>query len=143
MLLLSKVLHNVSQQLDGFQLPPKPPRVGFVPYAGVMPADDSLGGQFQPRLPGVQWHKGDFPAVGSFAAGARQYAAAQGLRYSRSGLSSVRADPNVINTLGRTVEQQQRATDITPEMRSSYEVFGEHIERQYAHLTKPESEGGM
>ena len=107
----------------------------------------------QPRLPdrtGAQttdemWHKGEMQGIGSFSAGAKSYAQSQGLTgYSQRGITSARANPNVTLALGNNVRAQQGDLGrLTPELSESYGHLVTHIGRQFDHLTKPRSEGGM
>src|SRR6185503_7221887 len=99
----------------------------------------------QRRLPGVDWHKGDIRAEASLAAGARDYARGQGLPFRPGNVAAVRAEPNALHAIGGIVQKQQGGTPmhISPQMEQSYAALHEHIGRQYEHLTKPTSEGGL
>ena len=97
----------------------------------------------QPRLPGVNWHKGDMPREPSIARGAKEYAVGQGLKYNPGELAGAKADPNVLLEIGKGVAGQQVPAHMSEQLHASYQTFNEHVGRQYAHMTRPTSEGGM
>jgi len=98
----------------------------------------------QRRLPGVDWHKGDIRREESLAKGAKEYARGQGLPYRPGNVAAVRADPNVLHAVGGIVAKQQGAPPhMSDQMKASYAALHEGINRQYEHLTKPTSEGGL
>ena len=104
----------------------------------------TLGEQFkQPRLPGADWHRGDFKRVPHFASGAKAYAESQGLSHSQRGIASTRADPNNIIRIGNIIRDQQGTEQMTPGLAKSYEALKAGISSQFEQLTKPTSEGGM
>lgn len=100
----------------------------------------------QPRLPGVNWHEGEFPRVPEVTSGVAQYAKQSGFKYSRRGVSSAKADPDVVMGVGNQVRAQQGVANtapMDPEMSQSYEALKTHIGRQFDHLTRPREQGGM
>lgn len=105
----------------------------------------------QPRLPdqtgasGDPWHTGEMERVEHFAAGAADYAKAQGLtNYSQAGIAATRANPNVTLAIGKDVKSQQGDLGrLTPELAESYGHLIHHIGKQFDHLTGSKESGGM
>ena len=99
----------------------------------------------QQRLPGSDWHKGEMRRLPNFASGAASYAAQEGLtNYNQQGIAATRANPNVTLAIGKDIKSQQGDLErLTPELEKSYGHLTHHIGKQFEHLTKPTSEGGM
>ena len=98
----------------------------------------------QRRLPGVDWHKGDMPREESVAKSAKEYTVAQGLKYRPPDVAATRADPNVLLEIGKSVAGQQGGpTHMSEQLHASYQALHEHVNRQYAYMTSPTSQGGM
>jgi hypothetical protein len=92
----------------------------------------------------VAWPRGDFQRIGTLERGSRDYAKSQGLAYSNKGIEGVRADPNVLNTVGNVVRRQQGLPQhVSPQMQESYKALHAGIESQYDYLTRPTHQGGL
>lgn len=103
-----------------------------------------LSGQMQ--LPGTQWFKGDFRRNQPLADAAKGFAQSRGRNYQHGpdDIASVRADPNEIADLGRTVEKQaDTRVPNTPEQDASYKSLHSDIEDQYDYMTRSKDQGGL
>jgi hypothetical protein len=102
----------------------------------------------QPQLPGTTWFKGDFRKVDAVSNFSEQFTKSRGREYSRGPdqIAAVRADPNEIADLGRTVEKQSGVPNNAPlstSQQASYAALHRDIEDQYSALTRPKDKGGM
>lgn len=104
----------------------------------------------QPQLPGTEWFKGDFRRPAGVADRAKEFTEARGRQYyaGPDEIASVRADPDKIAELGRSVEKQgavpkAERPPLSQEQLGSYQALHRDIEDQYDYLTRPETEGGM
>lgn len=82
------------------------------------------------------------PAVSSVAESARGYAQSQGLSWEAPS-KHVAVNPQRGHAQYLAYRNAQQAPKEAPGIRRSYEVMREHVGQQFAHLTRPSSEGGM
>lgn len=76
-------------------------------------------------------------------AGAEAYQAAQGGRFSTTGLGDVQRDHASGHATYLAYRDSQAAGGNQSGLAQSYEAMREHVRQQYAHLTGPTSAGGM
>ena len=75
--------------------------------------------------------------------GAQAFQAAQGQRFSTTGLGDVQRSGEHGHATYLAYRQGMQAPTEQPGLRESYESMREHVNRQYEHLTTPVEKGGM
>jgi len=75
--------------------------------------------------------------------GAEAYQAAQGKKFSTAGLGDKQRSGEHGHATYLAYRDSLAAEGEQPGLRESYASMGQHVRSQYAHMTKPEAEGGM
>lgn len=83
-----------------------------------------------------------FPAVASIAESAKSYAASQGLQWEAPSKHTA-VNPQRGHAQYLAYRNAQQAPREAKGIRESYGVMREHVGKQFEHLTRPQSEGGM
>jgi hypothetical protein len=96
----------------------------------------------QPALPIPKNLSRQFEPVGSAAAAARSYAQQIGTSWSAEGLGDVQSSEERKHATALAYRDAMSQPE-APDIRASYDALNEHVNRQYAHMTRPVEEGGM